>query len=379
MGFSYMSGVSGAYDKVVLYGGIDDTGVSQNVTYLLSLASTPPTWTQTAYTIITGPHSSTRSTYDPNLNAPGKTDGTVVLFGGYNCNGLGQCPITDGSTWFFDGSSSWASCACTSGNPGQRASEGMTTDQAVVNGTVVTLFGGDSHGTGDSDPAVGPFQDTWILSGSTWGSASWVECTSSNWCNGAVPGGRASPGLEYYPVTKKDILFGGSGVDPNFRWGDTWRYDQTLQTIGVDRWSKCTGSATCDPPSTNCAQTLNVPPCKRFGHRMAYFTSGATKEIVLFGGVQTGPTPLLNDTWVYAGNPGGWSVWCLPNPGCPAGSVLNIRCCTGLTFDSKRSKIILFGGQFLPKPHAYFDLWTWTPTAGWACISPAGTCNSGTP
>ncbi len=178
-------------------------------------------------------------------------------------------------------------------------------------------------------------------------------------------------------------MFGGSGGTSKL--GDTWRYDQTLTTLFSNRWTKCTGDVKCDPPSTDCTVTTNVPPCTRMGDRMAFYTDGSTtNEILMFGGVPGGmPTTLLNDTWLYSGIPGDWSV-CDASNGCPSNPISPTtgRCCTGLTFDSKRDQIVLFGGQLLPQPHAFFDVWVWVPTPGtgqgWTCVTPSATCNSPT-
>jgi hypothetical protein len=388
MGWTYMSSI----DKVVLYGGLNDQGTlggtSVNETWFWDDGTRA--WSQqTNATISTGPHSSTRMVYDKLLNASGHTNGNVVLFGGIYCNGMGMCPITDGSTWFYDGTnttSSWSPCNCSSGStPQMRASEGLTVDLAVAGSPVVVLMGGDvGKNIGDPDQALIPQNDTWILSGTDTAAASWTQCLSSNYCNGTQPGKRSSPELTYYGATGKAIMFGGTGVSPDPTvWGDTWRYDQTLST--GNRWSQCT-DAGCSPVNNDCSITSGAP-CSRYGDRTAFFNSGTTQEIAMFGGIPIGGSgnpALLSDTWLYTGNPGAW-VLCGTSNGCPSNPLaVQARCCVGLTYDSKRNVIVLFGGGNLPKPKAFYDVWVWTPNPappppliqGWQCVTPTGTCNS---
>ncbi len=188
MGWSYLAGLTNSFDKIVLYGGLNDqmSGVSQNATWLWDPAA--KMWSTTAYSISTGAHSSTRMTYDAALLTSPNQDGNIVLYGGINCNGLGSCPVTDGLTWFFHGNADWASCPCVSGHSPTptRASEALTTDLAGGSSQVV-LFGGDSGHTGDPNNALTPQQDTWFLSGTDTGTAFWTPCTSANSATGLNP------------------------------------------------------------------------------------------------------------------------------------------------------------------------------------------------
>jgi hypothetical protein len=368
MGFSYMA----SHQYVVLYGGLDSTQTS-----LKAYTWNPSTlsWSQPTLSGDPGYRSSLRTVYDDALNAPLHSGGNVVLFGGQNCTS-GSCMPGDTNTWFFDGSN-WNPCAFNcSGGPSARTSEGLTYDTEDASNKVVLLFGGDTGGGGDDTTAANPQQDTWILQGTDTTSVGWTQCTSVNGCSGTIPGKRGTPGLEYYPVSGKAIMFGGStGQNPPNPpvWGDTWRYDQLAS---ANRWQKCTDVG-CEPEMQVCGSTV-APPCKRQGHRMVYYTdtSGTHNGIVLFGAAIPS---LLNDTWLYLGNPGTW-VYCDSAHGCTTTVIPNVRCCVGMTFDSVNNTVVMFGGQAAGKK-TYYDVWVWVAqnrpglSAGWNCVSPTATCN----
>src|SRR5262249_25743120 len=109
----------------------------------------------------------------------------------------------------------------------------------------------------------------------------------------------------------------------------------------------------------------------RYGNRMVYYTDTMNnKGLVMFGGTPDSIS-LLNDTWLFTGNPGTWSQ-CSATL-CPAAQIA-VMCCDGMTFDSLRPQVVMNGGQFLPQPKAYGDIWIWTAQAGWSCQTPP--CNT---
>jgi hypothetical protein len=110
---------------------------------------------------------------------------------------------------------------------------------------------------------------------------------------------------------------------------------------------------------------------------MNYYEDLALNKLILTFGGSHDTNSVLPDTWLFSGNPGAWALCsptiCLPPPDGP-----EARCCYGLTYDSMRRKIVMFGGQLPPKPHAFKDMWSWTFAGGWFCESPLS-CNIETP
>jgi hypothetical protein len=114
---------------------------------------------------------------------------------------------------------------------------------------------------------------------------------------------------------------------------------------------------------------------------MSYYEDATRAGVLMFGGSHDG-TDVLGDTWLFFGSPGTWQR-CVQGNGCPGGDRVEDRCCVGMLYDSARDRIVIFGGQSIPAPDAYRDLWVWTygsgPAGGWVCISPVSTCNVETP
>jgi len=121
---------------------------------------------------------------------------TVLLFGGGN--GSGTVEYTD--TWNWNGTT-WTQ-QFPSSAPSARTNANMTYDAAV--GAVV-LFGG-YPGTDWGET----LNDTW-----TWNGTDWTETYPAT-----VPPNRYSFGMDYDPVNKALLMFGGFSSDPAR--GDTW-------------------------------------------------------------------------------------------------------------------------------------------------------------
>jgi hypothetical protein len=355
MGFAYHSNL----DKYFVYGGRSGSGVALDTTW----SFTPSTgiWSQLTANIGAG-RSSTRMVYNATLNFPLETSGVLVVYGGN--------PL-DPNTYFFNGNpaSDWQACSLCAQDPNfvSRASEALAYDS---NSDVVVTFGG-THSAQDEfgSAPTSPLSDTWTLQGTSTDTVTWVQCTTV--CGTPVPAPRISPGMDFNQFTLRTILFGGRGSSI---YGDTWRYDHTDPT---DRWSECTTQPGCRPiNSTNCSST-SAPPCTRFANRMTYYEDTVpNRGMVMFGESHDGST-LLGDTWLYIGNPGIWQR-CDATHGCPGGDLVEARCCVGMLYDSVRDRVVLFGGQTSggpPRP-AYGDMWTWSFSAGWTCISPTLSCNS---
>jgi hypothetical protein len=135
----------------------------------------------------------------------------------------------------------------------------------------------------------------------------------------------AEPGFVYDIKRGHFIAFGGSGGQGRTN-GDTWTFDG-------ERWMRLA--------------TTNPPP--RQAHAMVYDERrGVT---VLFGGMGSraanGPPPMLGDLWEFDGN-----AWTQVNATGPSP-----RNSPGMAYDSKRGRVILFGGA--DSGGFKGDTWSW--------------------
>jgi len=120
---------------------------------------------------------------------------TVVLFGGGN--GSGTVEFTD--TWNWNGTT-WTQ-RFPSSSPLARTNANMTYDAGLGRGV---LFGGFAGIWEDS------LNDTWV-----WNGTNWKEIYPAT-----VPPNRYSFGMDYDPVNKATVMFGGYSSGPAR--GDTW-------------------------------------------------------------------------------------------------------------------------------------------------------------
>ena len=314
MGFAYMPSPT---DKMVMYGGLDSTGVTLDSTWTwdpqdgwqLLIEHSPP-----------GPRTSTRMVYDDALRR-------IVLFGGKACQ---KCGAVNSDTWMFNGVA-WSKCSTCRTKPPARISEGLEYDPADPANPFVLMFGGFGGGR--------RLGDTWMLSGSR---PNWVACSALQCPARTTPSIRTTPGMAYDDSNLRVLLFGGDGASGSL--GDTWFFDARL----TPAWSQC--------PATQCPLGS---PSARLGHRMVLDT--ASHQIVLFGAAKPSQK---NDVWLWQGIPGSWAL-CDALLGCPGPSTPAPRCCVGLAFDTAAGVAVMFGGAYDKPPEAYGDTWTWDPVDGW--------------
>ena len=184
--------------------------------------------------------------------APFGHGGEAILYGG-----VWNTTIS-AETWLWNGSN-WTLLS-PANNPGMLSGHAMAYDEA--RGQIV-LFGGFAGA------APVPSADTWVWDGNNWRQ---IQPAVS-------PPRRAGHAMAYDAVSKKVVLFGGSGDFGETN--DTWTWD------GVN-WTQVVSPAS---------------PVARSGHSMAY--DAMRGEIVLFGGLQSlGALTWPSDTWVWDG--GGW-------------------------------------------------------------------------
>ncbi|MBI2395501.1 MAG: hypothetical protein HYV09_38395, partial [Deltaproteobacteria bacterium] len=184
----------------------------------------------------------------------------------------------------------------------------------------IVLFGGATGGVAT--------KETWEYDGFTWSKV----CTTAP-CSTTLPEERTGAAAAYDSARRKFVIFGGGSV------ADTWEYDGTAWV------KKCTVA-----PCAN--------PANRWGAVAAF--DSVRNKLVMFGGSGAGAT----QTWEWDGST--WTQVCTIAP-CSS-SVPPGRYFAGMTFDSSRGKIVLFGGQDPATSASRADTWefdgsTWTQVA----------------
>jgi hypothetical protein len=246
--------------------------------------------------------------------------GTVVLFGGYICQGASCFPTDD--TWTFDGSSWTQRHPATS--PSARYLGSMTFD--AKRGRVL-LFGGLACTDSDCTTTAAA-SDTW-----TWDGTNWVQQSST-----LAPSARYGAATTFDSDNERVLLYGGCIGSCPTEGADLWAWDGA-------QWSLI---------------DINSAPGARFCAQFAY--DPAHKKTVLFSGSlpqssnQTGVAD-PSDTWTFDG-----STWTQQSPAHnPKG-----RWAGGMIWDANRQRIVLFGGFADEEPlykNAYRqDVWIWDGT-----------------
>ena len=134
--------------------------------------------------------------------------------------------------------------------------------------------------------------------------------------NGTPPMGRYGHTMVYDPVRDRMLVFGGnpSAYDPESVWA--------LSLAGTPTWSELTPSGT--------------PPPSRYGHIAMYDPVG--DRMLVFGGAY-GTTVYNNDVWSLSLS--GTPAWTLLTP---SGDPPPARLGASAVYDSKRQRLVLFGG-----------------------------------
>lgn len=150
------------------------------------------------------------------------------------------------------------------------------------------------------------------------------------------PDPREGAAMAYDASRNRVILFGGDSVLGPM--SDTWEYT----------------------PGTGWQQIAITGPLARSYGAMTY--DSQRRKVVLFGGgSSSGP---LNDLWEYTSD-GGWSQVTTATTGAPPLGRLK----AGITYDSKRGRILLFSGRGFGQ---LSDMWQYTPDQGWAQLPTGG-------
>jgi hypothetical protein len=202
--------------------------------------------------------------------------------------------------------------------PGPRNKPGFVYD--IARRTFV-LFGG----FGGRGPEVRG--DTWH-----WNGTRWTEAVLPG------PSARGAMGMAYDAGRRKVVLFGGATLTGQL--GDTWESDGT-------GWTQVSTSG----------------PSPRGGLLLVY--DSHQQRIVGFGGFDQAGGKMLGETWAWDG-----ATWRLLNASGPAQ-----RSSHGLAYDSRRNRVVLFGGNphVTPPPGGGFlnDTWEFDGTH-WTRVAEAG-------
>ncbi len=239
--------------------------------------------------------------------------GHAVLFGGYNGRG-GELYFSD--TWVWDGVT-WIQKAPPT-SPSPRAPSATAYDSARDR---VVLFGGWN---GTANPPV--YADTW-----EWDGKTWAQRTPAT-----RPSARVAGGSAYDSARGRVVLFGGYNGTSGYL-ADTWEWDGTT-------WVSRT--STTNPPGRELAG-------------MAY--DSARGRVVLFGGFRWPPGEAYDDTWEWDGN-----VWIQRTPATSPSA----RYGAAMAYDSRRGRVVLFGGMAIGLPDCLVDTWEWDGNT-WVQRTPA--------
>lgn len=224
--------------------------------------------------------------------------GRIVLFGGYN----GDSPMKD--VWEWDGATGrWTDRTGSATAPVARFGLAITFDagrgRAVAYGGIQSLTGCCLSDLWEWDGAAGTWEDrTPAMPPASW------------------PGQKQRAGMTYDGERKRVILFGGASASTPS--SDVWEWDGAAGT-----WAYRTPSPL---PASWPAARQQAP----------LVWDPRQKAAVVFGGISG--TTILQDTWLWNGAAGTFTVWTMPDPPPPA------RAASGLTFDSARGRMVLFGG-----------------------------------
>jgi hypothetical protein len=273
-----------AYDagtnQVVLFGG---QGSSGNLNDTWTWNGT--TWTQMSPATSPPARDVAAMAYDAN-------SGQVVLFGGLKNSGGSGNLLND--TWTWNGSTWIQQTPATS--PEARFSATMAYDAS--SGQVV-LFGGEAF-TANGVDFVG---DTW-----TWNGTTWTQQTPA-----MSPPARGYAVMAYDATSGQELLFGGESNGTGFPFlNDTWTWNGTT-------WTQL--SPATSPPLT--------------GQAVMAYDANSGQEL-LFGGVNSGGTNVLGDTWTWDG-----TTWTQQTPVTSP----EVRFSAAMAYDASSGQVVLFGGE----------------------------------
>jgi hypothetical protein len=243
------------HQRMVVFGGMDDSFVLQNKVYFLDLNPTSPTYLAWSIPSLAGVAPSKRAyptaVYD-------SANQRMIVFGGNN----GTFDLQDAYTLSLPGSGPLTWAPVLTAGPLKRSEHAAIADPLRSR---MVIFGGRD---GDLTDGSGFNQDSWsLLIG---GVMNWVPMSFSG-----TPGLRAGHSGVYDAANQRFVVFGGGTTASAF--SDLW----AMKLEGTPSWSVLT-------PSVG-------PPLGRKNHSAVY--DPVFKRMVIYGGVD-GNFAAFNEVWV---------------------------------------------------------------------------------
>ncbi|MGH7725154.1 MAG: Kelch repeat-containing protein [Candidatus Eiseniibacteriota bacterium] len=282
-------------DRMILFGGIDDGFGEVGTTLrndLWKLTLDDPEWSE-----IEAPGARPAGRFDA-AGAYDPLGDRFLVFGGETYVGA---PLRDLWQYAFAGAGGWEDVTPAEGLPSQRAGARLVYD--AVGGRML-LFGGWS--------GIGYLNDVWSLSLGP-EKPSWLRVFTS----GAPPSPRRDAGVTFDTVRNRLIVTGGVGTSGYA--ADTWALD--VSRPGQAIWQFLHSGA--------------GGPGGRQGLGAAF--DWRRNRLVVFGGADG---TFHNDAWALS--LAGPAVW---SPLAPAGEAPGPRWLHGFALDSKRDRVVAFGGR----------------------------------
>ncbi len=310
-------------DRMVVFGGADDSGSINNVCWALSLSGTPA-WSALSPTgTLPSAHYGHTALYDP-------TRDRMVVFGGYDGSGFRN------DVWALglSGTPAWSALSPTGTLPAGR--DGHTAIYDPVRDRVVVFGGFD----GGPEPVIFGLNDVWALSLS--GTPGWGALSPT----ATMPTRRDGHTAIYDPVRDCMIVFGGS--EYSARRNDVW----ALSLSGTPAWSALSPTGTL--------------PSGRYSHT-AIYDPVRDRMVVFAGGNFSG----LDDVWALSLS--GAPEWIALSPTGPPPSA---RSGHTAIYDPVRDRMVAFGGY--DGSDYRNDVWalSLSGTPAWSALGPTGTLPS---
>ncbi len=249
----------------------------------------------------------------------------VLMFGGRNGTGCNEeyddyCSLT----WEWNPESNiWADVSPDNVKPGPRIHHAMSYDRYR---SKAILFGGYYLNE--------YFNDMWEWDGI---NRTWTALVDEE----NTPSSRRNPGMTYDNSREQLFLFGGDNNGDGMN--DTWVWDSLNES-----WSNLDG--------------LDNSPTER--SFLSVIFDELTEKVFLFGGTD-GLWSVVQDTWEWDGLETGWTERII------LGEKPASRSGNSLVYDSRRNRIVLFGGYAVFQPLQ--DTWVWDSMAEtWSDWTPSG-------
>ena len=300
-------------DRMVIFGGDDNSRIHYNDVWALSLAGIPA-WTQLTPTgTPPSPRSAHSAIYDPVRDR-------MVIFGGRD----GTANYNEVWALSLAGTPAWTQLTPTGTLPVGRSAHSAIYDPVRDR---MVVFGGYK------DYAY--LNEVWALSLA--GAPAWTQLAPT----GTPPVTRYGHSAIYDPVRDRMVVFGGY-VMGGQEYNDVW----AMSLADTPAWTQLTPTGT--PPSGRCDQSAIYDPVR--------------DRMVVFGGVND----FHNDVWSLslAGTPA-WTQLA------PTGTLPGARCSHGAVYDPLRDRMVVFAGvgeYFYPVD----DAWTMSlaGTPAWTLLTP---------